>query len=100
MADKHPSRRRRKRLLTSTTLQVYSCEYQSLAVTFLTYCPAVDIPFFPAPADAPGGCSCNLGDVFYDVNNFSNATCANEPTLDTDKTLACTCCEESAALTP
>ncbi|KAE8352409.1 hypothetical protein BDV28DRAFT_161842 [Aspergillus coremiiformis] len=51
---------------TSCWNQVYSCEYQQTASDLLDTCINTDIdaiPFFPAPENAPGGCSCNLGRI-------------------------------------
>ncbi|EPS28532.1 hypothetical protein PDE_03478 [Penicillium oxalicum 114-2] len=46
--------------------QVYSCEYQKSAQDVMNLCLGFDmpsLPFWPTPSDAPGGCSCNLGNV-------------------------------------
>jgi hypothetical protein len=63
--------------LTSCWNQIYSCEYQNLAMHAHENCPGagvgplntddVDgyIPYSPAPANAPGGCSCDISFVYY-----------------------------------
>ncbi|EXJ92299.1 hypothetical protein A1O3_00849 [Capronia epimyces CBS 606.96] len=85
--------------LESCWNQVYSCEYQELASTFLINCPSTPIPSFPAPDDAPNRCSCNLGYVIQNATGSFNAPCSTEATLDVDRTFACTCCMESSAWT-
>lgn len=81
--------------------QVYTCAYQYITSEYLL---AIDrdhiqsAPFYPAPADAPDSCSCNLG------NSLINAT-LNHDTLYTcwamnNKTQSheCQCCVYSAAV--
>ncbi|KAJ5088199.1 hypothetical protein N7456_011815 [Penicillium angulare] len=45
--------------------QVYSCEYQLFIQQYFSICPGAiePIPFWPAPDNAPGRCSCDLGKV-------------------------------------
>ncbi|KAJ5175790.1 uncharacterized protein N7482_001667 [Penicillium canariense] len=47
--------------------KVYSCEYQYLASSYLIARGKETIPFYPAPQDAPGGCSCNMGNVLQNA---------------------------------
>ncbi|KAJ5732036.1 hypothetical protein N7493_003517 [Penicillium malachiteum] len=49
--------------------QVYSCEYQLFIQQYFTICPnaAEPIPFWPAPDDAAGRCSCALGKVLQNT---------------------------------
>ncbi|KAF7624840.1 hypothetical protein AFLA_001720 [Aspergillus flavus NRRL3357] len=51
---------------TSCWNEVYSCEY-GVSVSGLVYsCPDVNldqIPFWPAPDNAPSGCVCNVGKI-------------------------------------
>ncbi|RAO67570.1 uncharacterized protein BHQ10_003582 [Talaromyces amestolkiae] len=81
--------------------KVYTCAYQYITSEYLL---AIDrdhiqsAPFYPAPADAPDSCSCNLG------NSLINAT-LNHDTLYTcwamnNKTQSheCQCCVYSAAV--
>jgi hypothetical protein len=89
---------------------VYSCDYQQLVIFALQNCPiaALPIPFFPAPADAPGGCSCNIGQVYIAGQaakseqekcsmNVTAAASANQitPIQATVANEACTCCAAS-----
>ncbi|KAF3399858.1 hypothetical protein F1880_008166 [Penicillium rolfsii] len=94
----------------SFSLQVYSCEYQRTAQDVLNTCLGFDmdqIPFWPAPADAAGGCSCNIGHVAQKEVQISaqltecknNKTNLNKLTEGDDMTnyaQACICCAESA----
>ena len=81
--------------------QVYTCAYQYITSEYLL---AIDrdhiqsAPFYPAPADAPDSCSCNLG------NSLINAT-LNHDTLYTcwamnnqTQSHECQCCVYSAAV--
>jgi hypothetical protein len=89
---------------------VYSCDYQQLVIFALQNCPiaALPIPFFPAPADAPGGCSCNIGQVYIAGQaakseqeqcsmNVTAAASTNQitPIQATVANEACTCCAAS-----
>ncbi|KAK9366289.1 hypothetical protein V1509DRAFT_630333 [Lipomyces kononenkoae] len=87
--------------------QVYSCEYQELAIDYLRLCPNYGyIPFFPPPDNAPAACSCNIGKVFLAVNetigevtNCDNAASASsDPEQSLQLMAACVCCGESASL--
>lgn len=73
---------------------VYGCEYQQLANMYTANC-ASPVPFFPAPDNAPGGCSCNLGYVLYNETNveFEYKDCI---TSDVDRNAGCTCCQQAA----
>ncbi|RAL10728.1 uncharacterized protein BO97DRAFT_479076 [Aspergillus homomorphus CBS 101889] len=92
--------------------QVYSCEYQETVQTLFDLCPSVNktqLPFWPPPDNAPGGCSCNLGKLYdRELSIVDQATeCANNMTnLDqlssardiADYGRACLCCSKSALL--
>ncbi|KAI2787254.1 hypothetical protein POX_f07617 [Penicillium oxalicum] len=67
------------------------------------------LPFWPTPSDAPGGCSCNLGNVTRQETLISShlAECRkNQTNLDqfhsqeelANYDRACVCCAESAIL--
>lgn len=73
---------------------VYGCEYQQLANLYDADCSA-PVPFFPAPDNAPGGCSCNLGYVLYNNTNVEEQykDCI---TTDVDQNAGCTCCQQAA----
>ncbi|EEA23607.1 hypothetical protein TMatcc_002480 [Talaromyces marneffei ATCC 18224] len=81
--------------------KVYTCAYQYLTSEYLLAINRDHIqsaPFFPAPANAPDGCSCNLG------NSLINAT-LNHDTLYTcwamnnqTQSHECQCCVYSAAV--
>jgi hypothetical protein len=83
--------------------KVYSCEYQVLAIEALSdFVAPLSVPFFPAPDNAPGGCSCNLGKLLTTVNAYHNHTeteCAFSSTMNTVAGIgACNCCGGSAEL--
>jgi hypothetical protein len=92
--------------------QVYSCEYQQTAQDVLNLCLNFDmdqIPFWPAPAEAAGGCSCNIGDVARKEvqisaqltecsNNKTNLNKMTEVGDMTNYAQACICCAESAII--
>ncbi|KAJ7635810.1 hypothetical protein DFH06DRAFT_1100396 [Mycena polygramma] len=84
--------------------QVYSCDFQATVVTYIDtadrIASTVDIPFYPPPTDAPGGCSCNLGQV-YEL--LSEAAIAEDPCIayvndGTAVAADCTCCMLSAPI--
>ncbi|KAF7558496.1 hypothetical protein G7046_g5667 [Stylonectria norvegica] len=89
--------------------QVYSCEYQSTVEDITIYCtnPQLnEIPFYPPPDDAPGGCSCNMGKILvsqYRTNNELQ-TCGSKldqlsnPDDVQENAQACQCCADSAWL--
>ncbi|CEJ59610.1 hypothetical protein PMG11_08227 [Penicillium brasilianum] len=90
--------------------QVYSCEYQQTAQDVLDLCLSFDIdriPFWPAPENAPGGCSCNIGNLARKEtlisaqltecsNNMTNLDQLSEGKNMTDYAQACVCCAQSA----
>lgn len=87
--------------------QAYSCEYDKLVAQYFIQCPIATepIPFWPAPDNAPRGCSCNLGKVVQSVNKaqkeydscITNSTTTSAIDL-ANKDTACGCCEVSAGL--
>ncbi|KAF8846777.1 hypothetical protein BDZ45DRAFT_608431 [Acephala macrosclerotiorum] len=92
--------------------QVYSCEYQLTVSDFINFCVNPDlnnIPFWPPPDNAPGGCSCPIGKVqmsiLSDVDHLevctNNKTNLNELLSVDDITNygeACLCCYQSGIL--
>ncbi|KAJ4253879.1 hypothetical protein NW762_010277 [Fusarium torreyae] len=94
--------------------QVYSCEYQNTVLELGINCVSEkyeNIPFFPAPDDAPGACSCNLGKVITSINRavdeLDSCIDRNEKQWDSAKNdndemdvfiQACQCCSYSAIL--
>lgn len=98
------------------TTQVYECEYQEYAIQYISECSSglrtTDIPFFPPPDNAPGSCSCNLGQLYLAINGSENegASCLsnvtnsaladldNDPVKTANKEEACACCGESGAI--
>jgi hypothetical protein len=79
--------------------QVYGCEYQATAILIspLIQSSGGAIPFYPAPDNAPGVCSCNVGKLF---ENFTAAI--KQAPKACDQNLAgdiqgCNCCTWSAA---
>lgn len=93
---------------------MYSCEYQNTVLELGGNCideKFENVPFFPAPDDAPGACSCNLGKVITSLNRATDEldTCIerNQETwdsllLDIDEqtvfSKACKCCSISSML--
>nr|CEG05546.1 unnamed protein product [Fusarium clavum] len=98
--------------LTHCWNEVYSCEYQNTVIELGGNCVSEkfeDIPFFPAPDDAPGACSCNLGKVVTSLNRAVDEmdSCADRnqkmvDSLDFDEQMifakACKCCSYSGIL--
>ncbi|KAL5363436.1 hypothetical protein BJX96DRAFT_155728 [Aspergillus floccosus] len=87
--------------------QAYSCEYGNLVASYFAKCPtaAKPIPFWPAPDNAPGGCSCNLGKVLQSMINAQTEynTCITDRNSSSvtelgNKDTACGCCEVSTGL--
>ncbi|GLI75546.1 hypothetical protein PoHVEF18_003803 [Penicillium ochrochloron] len=87
--------------------QVYSCEYDELVAQYFGQCPVATepIPYWPAPDNAPNGCSCNLGKVSQSlfkaqqeysscINKVNSGSVTDLAEMDT----ACGCCQVSAGL--
>ncbi|KAH7417821.1 hypothetical protein BKA64DRAFT_652931 [Cadophora sp. MPI-SDFR-AT-0126] len=83
--------------------KVYGCEYNDLVELLLDSCGSDlvnsdEIPFWPAPADAPGACSCNNSAVDLENANLWSTTheaCSTgEVTDPNDKNSSwnCNCC--------
>lgn len=87
-----------------TCIQVYSCEYQVLVGGLLAEQSdptTSDIPFWPAPANAPGGCSCNFGDIYQNVTasmDLIQTECPQYVSSGAIALGACQCCAWSAAV--
>jgi hypothetical protein len=91
---------------------VYSCEYQNTVLELGGNCideKFENVPFFPAPENAPGACSCNLGKLVTSLNRAVDELdlCIdrNQETWDSlsfDEQMifgkACKCCSESGIL--
>ncbi|KAJ5604367.1 hypothetical protein N7510_009521 [Penicillium lagena] len=82
--------------------KIYSCEYQYLVSSYLLqHTTEVSVPFFPAPANAPGGCSCNMGDVLVNATtsiSLIESKCSSYTFSSSTKLSECQCCALSAAL--
>ncbi|CAG8191840.1 unnamed protein product [Penicillium olsonii] len=92
--------------------QVYSCEYQDTVIGWIDQYPNPNrdgLPFFPAPDNAPGSCSCNLGKVdrklYLGTEQMTkcsnNETNLNQFTKVDDITSygkACSCCAFSSII--
>ena len=74
---------------------------------YFAQCPTASepIPFWPAPDNAPTGCSCNLGKVLQSVIKAQmehNACITDSSSMSVielaNKDTACGCCEVSAGL--
>ena len=86
-------------------LQIYGCEYQSVVAQYFDLCPlaAAPVPYWPAPDNAPGGCSCNTGEVLeaYIAAEAQSVACLQNATSMTNTNnleyiskmdTACGCC--------
>lgn len=81
--------------------KAYSCEYQYLVSEYKAERLADEtIPFYPPPDNAPGGCSCNLGEVFTNLTGSIDAVgnCDQYTTSFTDDLSICQCCAYSAGV--
>lgn len=91
--------------------QVYSCQYQLFVEQYFLQCPvaAEPIPFWPAPDNAPGRCSCNLGKILQHTFKATEeeATCLDKATGVVNignlgevasNSTGCACCAVSAGL--
>ncbi|KAE8391859.1 hypothetical protein ETB97_007437 [Aspergillus alliaceus] len=97
---------------TSCWNEVYSCEYGETVSGLVYSCPDANltqIPFWPQPDNAPGGCACNSGKLTMKQVQIANhvETCGdnttrlNELSTDEERTdylRACQCCTMSALL--
>uniref|UniRef100_A0A093VEG7 Uncharacterized protein n=1 Tax=Talaromyces marneffei PM1 TaxID=1077442 RepID=A0A093VEG7_TALMA len=87
---------------TSCWNKIYSCEYQFLVSEYLSEQTAsAKIPYYPAPDNAPGGCSCNLGEVLNNVTanvNAAGSTCSKYVNGISNDIFTCECCGWSAAV--
>lgn len=87
--------------------RVWECEYQEYMVSYFMNCNIAKqpVPYFPAPKNAPGACSCNVGQVYLNIQDViqQTATCSNAADSgDAGNNLqqieGCNCCEISGAL--
>lgn len=82
--------------------KIYSCEYQYLVSEYLEQqTVSATIPYYPAPDNAPGGCSCNLGELFNNVTlnvNAAGSGCSKYVDGTSDNLYICECCGWSAAV--
>lgn len=87
--------------------RVWECEYQEYMVSYFMNCNTAKqpVPYFPAPKNAPGACSCNVGQVYLNIQDAiqQTATCSNgADSGDAGNNLqqieGCNCCEISGAL--
>ncbi|RPB16141.1 hypothetical protein P167DRAFT_542403 [Morchella conica CCBAS932] len=88
--------------MSSCWNKIYSCEYSALAAQYTTdrdLMTPEPIPFWPAPANAPGACSCNIGEAVVNSTQVylesigCISTYQNVPDL-----FGCTCCSFDGAL--
>lgn len=100
--------------------RVYSCDYQRVATDLAEFCNVggddedddesdqdeslattfAGIPYYPAPDDAPGGCSCNLGGMLVAMNNELSTvySCGGNDDYSADLSQTCSCCAYSGAM--
>ncbi|KAI5357270.1 hypothetical protein Slin14017_G122790 [Septoria linicola] len=89
------------------SFQAYSCEVQELAVAAVWSSPITpSLPYFPAPADAPGRCSCNLEEVVVAFggsaggglsNCFNSLASSSSADAISNGLDGCTCCAQAGA---
>lgn len=53
-------------------MQVYSCAYQSLVIEAYESCDSASgqPPYVPAPYNAPGSCSCDMGLLYFFTKGY------------------------------
>ncbi|PLB51456.1 hypothetical protein P170DRAFT_433443 [Aspergillus steynii IBT 23096] len=84
--------------------QVYSCEYQLTVSDLAETCDKPDldnIPFYPAPDNAPGGCSCAVGKVnkaMLEATKIQGNQCDLKSSASDSEIEECMCCGYSAIL--
>ncbi|KAF4947797.1 hypothetical protein FGADI_10130 [Fusarium gaditjirri] len=87
--------------------RVWECEYQEYMISYFMNCANAKqpVPYFPAPKNAPGACSCNIGQVHLNIQDAIHqmATCSNNANSgdagsDLQQMEGCSCCEISGAL--
>ncbi|KAJ7486264.1 hypothetical protein B0H11DRAFT_1625240, partial [Mycena galericulata] len=84
--------------------QVYSCDFQATVITYIDtadqIASSVTIPFYPPPANAPGSCSCNLGQVYGYISESAVAPDPCNAYVNTapDSVADCECCKLSAPI--
>ncbi|KAJ7362586.1 hypothetical protein DFH08DRAFT_841206 [Mycena albidolilacea] len=84
--------------------RVYSCDFQATVITYIEkadqIASSVTIPFYPPPADAPGGCSCNLGLVYAYISALVVAPDQCDAYLNSppESFAECDCCQLSAPI--
>jgi hypothetical protein len=88
--------------VADTCLQIYGCEYQSLVISYAGLCQLImtlPVPYWPAPDNAPGSCSCNTGEFLetYLGSQTSELSCAKNAELLSlgeipARLEACACC--------
>ena len=88
-------------------LQIYGCEYQSLVANYIGLCEimTLPVPYWPAPDNAPGGCSCNTGkllEAFLGSQTSALSCERNAEALSLSEIPAmleaCVCCTTSIAI--
>ncbi|KAF5579272.1 uncharacterized protein FSUBG_13647 [Fusarium subglutinans] len=87
--------------------RVWECEYQEYVVSYFMNCDTAKkpVPYFPAPKNAQGACSCNVGQVYLNIQDAiqQTGTCSNSANSgdagsNLQKIEGCNCCEISGAL--
>ncbi|KAF5977253.1 putative membrane protein [Fusarium bulbicola] len=85
----------------------WECEYQEYMVSYFMNCNIAKqpVPYFPAPKNAQGACSCNVGQVYLNIQDAiqQTGTCSNSANSgdagsNLQKIEGCNCCEISRAL--
>jgi len=89
-------------LLHTECSKIYGCEYQVLVADYFETCDQAvpPIPYWPAPPNAPGSCSCNTGEVFLTIKEAETSLLICEEGALTSVTglKDCFCCLESVSI--
>ncbi|KAF4341219.1 hypothetical protein FBEOM_4877 [Fusarium beomiforme] len=87
--------------------KVWECDYQDYVIGYFQNCPTakLPVPYFPIPKNAADSCSCNIGQVYLNIQDAiqQTGTCSNNANSgDAGSNLqqieGCNCCELSGAL--
>ena len=78
-------------------LKVYSCGVQELVNLISVNNGNAGFPYYPAPDNAPGGCSCNLELVGQVVLEALTAASACLSTYGVGSNDGCLCCAQAGA---
>ncbi|KAK9481610.1 hypothetical protein V1527DRAFT_479135 [Lipomyces starkeyi] len=78
--------------------ELNGCAYQYYAFQAANQCGISNIEGFPAPAGAPGGCSCPIGQVLEAQNYYWDKMDECYNFADTEAKISCLCCAYSGSV--